>query len=197
MCPLIHRGWPLAFLLLTAAPGYAQAPSLPSLQGIQSSLLDHKERLRRQFRELTAEKTRQVRDAILLAVKYGNQAKRDETAGYEFAHQKAAYEWGYEVGDPGTVRLTRLYWEGVQLGVFAVGDIQERSGPKSPAWAQLEAMVGGNGRDYTVDGAYVRDIFSDVRISTDGARAAARGERSDFEAYRRAHLARPAPPARR
>lgn len=124
-----------------------------------------------------------IRDAMIIGVEYGRQAKRDEEAGYELAHQKAAYEWGYAVGDPKTVKLVRLYWEGVQLGVFGIGDIQQHTGSKSPKWAMLESAVGGNGEEYDINRAYIDDIFDDVQIAVDGANAAKGGIPLDFSTY--------------
>ena len=73
-----------------------------------------------------------ITDALILGVKYGKQASQDEAQGYEFAHEKAAYEWGYDVGDPALVKTVRFYWESVQLGIFSIGDYQESTkGEKS------------------------------------------------------------------
>jgi len=124
-----------------------------------------------------------VIEALLLGIDFGKQAKLDEEAGDQYAHQKAAYEWGCKVGDPKLVSLVRHFWEGVQLGVFAVGDLQERKGYKSPKLAALESAVGGNGKDYTVNRAYLKDIMADIDISTDGARVALSGRPCDFGHY--------------
>lgn len=124
-----------------------------------------------------------ILDAMIIGVEFGKQAKQEEEDGYEFAHQKAAYEWGYAVGDPKTVRLVRLYWEGVQLGVFGIGDIQQHTGSKSPKWAKIESLVGGNGQEYDVNKAYIDDTLDDVQISVDGASAAQNGAPLDFTGY--------------
>ena len=129
-----------------------------------------------------------IRDALLLGVEYGNQAKEDEGNGDELAHERAAYEWGYEVGNPKVVKMIRFFWEGVQLGVFGFGDYQENTSGKGEQWTMLESMVGGNGKEYTVDQAYVNDIFHDVRIATDGATIAQSGGKSDFGHYAKSTL---------
>lgn len=134
-------------------------------------------------RSLNQEQLTKISSALLLGVQYGAQAKADEAKGYVWAHQKAAYDWGYQVGDPTIVKMVRLYWEGVQLGVFGVGDLQQLTGEKSPRWSTLEAMVGGNGQEYDVDAAYIDDIFNDVQIAVDGAERALQGGQNDFEQY--------------
>lgn len=134
-------------------------------------------------RSLNQEQLRKISSALLLGVQYGDQAKADEANGYVWAHQKAAYDWGYQVGDPAIVKMVRLYWEGVQLGVFGVGDLQQLTGEKSPRWSTLEAMVGGNGQEYDVDAAYIDDIFNDVQIAVDGAEQWQSGAEKDFDEY--------------
>lgn len=134
-------------------------------------------------RDLNREQLQKIAEALLLGVEYGNQAKIDEEAGYDLAHQKAAFDWGYRVADPKTVKMVRLYWEGVQLGVFGFGDLQQHAGGKSERWASIEAMVGGNGQEYDVDKAYIEDIFADVEVAVDGATVAQNGEPNDFLSY--------------
>lgn len=129
-----------------------------------------------------------IRDALILGMKYGKQAKEDEENNDKLAHEKAAYEWGYDVGDPKTVRMIRFYWEGIQLGVFAIGDHQERSGEKPPKWKILESLVGGNGKEYEVNKAYIDDIFQDVKIATDGAEKAKKNSPKNFEEYAEKNL---------
>lgn len=134
-------------------------------------------------RDLNRDQLQKIAEALLLGVEYGSQARLDEESGYKLAHQKAAYDWGYKVGDPKTVKMVRLYWEGVQLGIFAFGDLQEQTGGKSERWATIESMVGGNGQEYDINESYIEDIFYDVQIAVDGATRAERGEESDFETF--------------
>ena len=135
------------------------------------------------FDSLNTEQIQKLKSALILGIEYGNQAKFDEGNGDELAHQKAAYEWGYDVGDPKIVKMIRFYWEGVQLGVFAIGDAQQRSGEKNKTWAQIESMVGGNGKEYDIDKAYIDDIFNDIQITVDGANDYKAGLPKDFTTY--------------
>ncbi len=186
----------ICIVLLLAQPFIVPASSLLHAE---TQKLSFKERLKAKaaaiaykakfhLKAINSEKIRQIRDALILGVEYGKQAKEDEGNGYKFAHQKAAYDWGYEVGDPALIKMIRLYWEGVQLSVFAIGDMQERSGEKSPKLAALESLVGGNGKEYTVNKAYIDDIFDDVKIATDGAHAAKNNTPNDFDNYKDKHL---------
>lgn len=150
--------------------------------------LSLRERIALKMEVLKSENVVVIRNALLLGVKYGKQAKIDEEAGDPLAHERAAYEWGYEVGDPKTVKMIRFFWEGVQMGVFGFGDYQEASGDKARSWATLESMVGGNGKEYTVDEAYVNDIFHDVSVASAGAETAQSGKASDFELFAIEHL---------
>ena len=182
---------PLRRISLAALFAISVIGAQASASHAQGSQLTFAERVKAKFailkeldpRALDKEQLVKIADALLSGVDYGNQAKVDEEAGYELAHQKAAYNWGYSVGDPKTVRLARLYWEGVQLGVFAFGDLQQQTGEKSARWAAIESMVGGNGEEYDVDEAYIEDIFADVEVAADGATAAQNGEPSDFVSY--------------
>ena len=162
----------LAISIHFSANSYAEEPKLT-----------FSERIALKLEVLKSENVAIIRDALLLGVKYGNQAKEDEGNGDDLAHERAAYEWGYEVGDPKIVKMIRFFWEGVQLGVFGFGDYQENTNGKGAQWSMLESMVGGNGKEYTVDQAYVNDIFHDVSIATDGATIAQSGGRSDFGHY--------------
>ena len=171
----------LAFCFTLSLASIAQAQSFAdrlrakALETVLSGDLD--------VRNLSLEQRERVMDALIMGVDYGNQAKENEAAGYALAHQKAAYDWGYAVGDPQIVKMVRLYWEGVQLGVFAIGDLQQGSGTKTDLWKSVESAVGGTGKDYDVDDAYVDDIFSDVQITVDGAEAAQSGHPHDFDTY--------------
>ena len=163
-----------------SAQGFETASLLDRLRDRASEAADQ---LNQAVEALDAETIDKVKNALLLGVDYGDQARRDEEAGYRYAHEKAAYDWGYEVGDPIIVRSVRLYWEGVQLGIFAIGDVQQLRGGKTENWAMLESMIGGNGEEYDVDQAYINDIFYDVSIAEAGAIAAQSGEESDFEGF--------------
>lgn len=175
-------------LLLVVGENFASEEKLSFKERLKAKAAQLAYKARFPVKALTSKKAQIVYDALLLGIQYGKQAKLDEQRGYEYAHQKAAYDWGYEVGDPVLIKTIRFYWEGIQLGVFAIGDIQERSGEKSPKLATLESLVGGNGKEYTVNKAYIDDIFDDVKIATDGAKNAENGTPNDFDSYKDKHL---------
>lgn len=181
--PLLPLLLAIALLAGQIAPVQAQdaKPSLAERLKAKATALEVLREL--DPRNLNKEQLQKIGSALLLGVEYGDQAKSDEANGYVWAHQKAAYEWGYRVGDPKIVKMVRLYWEGVQLGVFGLGDLQQIIGKKSYKWAKIEALVGGNGKEYDVDAAYIEDIFDDVQIAVDGAERSLQGKQNNFQLY--------------
>ncbi|MFG6569778.1 hypothetical protein [Sulfitobacter sp. 1A13679] len=169
-----------SLLLVPCSAAYSQSFA----DRLRSKALDVAQSGDLNFSTLSEKQKLKVFDALLLGKEYGIWAREREKEGYRFAHEQAAYDWGYEVGDPKTVRLVRLYWEGLQLGVFAIGDFQERISSKSAGWRSVEAAVGGNGQEYDVNDDYLDDLFSDVQIAVDGAEAAQRGDEDGFNDYK-------------
>jgi hypothetical protein len=107
--------------------------------------------------------------ALLLSGVFKEQAAQDEANGDPLAHERAAYEWGYSVGDSQTIRWMRFFSEGVQLGAFGAGSLEPLLGENAIYLDKFQDAIGGNGKTYRVDLDYLEDAFADVQISKDGA----------------------------
>ena len=131
--------------------------------------------------------------AITLASKYRDQALRDEKSlGLNYAHAKAAYEYGYAVGDINIINNFRLFSESVQYSIVNVDDIID-TGKYAPFSTSAQFVVNWVGRgfgitrDYSADEAYLADAVDDISITRAGARAAQNGRPLSFEDYAKAN----------
>lgn len=113
------------------------------------------------------------------------QAKVGEEADDPLAHERAAYEWGYSVGNPEAVRLLRFLSEGLQLGVFSAENLEPFLGGFAKHLDKIQNLMGDFGTGYDINFAYLEDAFKDVEISKHGAIEGELGNRSGlrFEDY--------------
>lgn len=116
--------------------------------------------------------------ALILSGAFKKQAADAEAENDPLAHERAAYEWGYAVGDPETIRLIRFFSEGVQLGFFGANTLEPLMGDSAKYLDKIQDAIGGNGKTYNIDLDYLEDAFGDVQISKDGAIEGQHGQRS-------------------
>jgi hypothetical protein len=116
--------------------------------------------------------------ALALSVPFREQAKLGELAGDPLAHERAACEWGYSVGDPKAVHMLRFFSEGLQLGVFSSENLEPFLGKFASHLDRVQALMGDFGTGYDIDFDYLEDAFSDVEIAKEGAIEGRIGSRS-------------------
>jgi hypothetical protein len=97
---------------------------------------------------------------IAAAPKYAIQARRNENAD-PFAHQKAAAQWGREIGNPRAAGVLRTAGEMAQLPYYVGKDIASYAATGKPD--KYHALNGP---------AYFRDAHNDIRNSIEGAKGA-------------------------
>lgn len=135
------------------------------------------------LRDFGIESIEKTKYAISIFPDFAAQAKDGEAFGYKYAHERAAYDWGWEVGDPQVVRNLRNLSEELQKSVFSIGDILEGTRGGAKIWSMtIENWIGANGKNYTVDAAYIDDYVMDIELVIAGAIARELG-RYDFKGY--------------
>lgn len=123
--------------------------------------------------------------ALMLSGVFREQAAQGEELEDPLAHERAAYEWGYSVGDPEAVRRIRFLSEGLQLGVFSAEALEPFLGDFARHLDSVQKLLGDFGSGYEINFDYLEDAFKDVEISKDGSIEGQIGNRSGvtFERY--------------
>ena len=121
----------------------------------------------------------------MLSGAFREQAAQGEELEDPLAHERAAYEWGYSVGDPEAVRRIRFLSEGLQLGVFSAEALEPFLGDFARHLDSVQKLLGDFGSGYEINFDYLEDAFKDVKISKDGSIEGQIGNRSGvtFERY--------------
>lgn len=121
------------------------------------------------------EKAQDIRNAIVSAWDFALQAKVGEENGYLLAHERAAYDWGWEVGDPSVVRVARNILEEIQYTSILLGDNLPTRATKVIWQNTIEKWLGTNGKSYVADDAYLDDYQMDIELAIAGAIARQNG----------------------